>query len=394
MGFFDRLMKRNVPASSSQAFQVWLSENIAIQGYRRLQDCPEIVAAVNVYADLISSMTIYLMENRKKGDVRVRNALSKMIDITPSPVMTKRQFYAHIVRVLLLYGDGNAVVFPVIKKGLIEQLVPLESSKVRFEDDKKLGHYKVIYGENQVYGPDEVLHFRVNPDPSRPWLGTGYTRLLAETISAMSQSTATKRSLMESPSPSLIVKVDSNADELASEEGRALYASRFTDSKNAQRPWFIPATLMDVEQIKPLTMKDLAIAENLELDKRQIAAVYGVPAFMIGVGEFSKDEYNNFIRSRVMPIAKAIEQELTRQLLLNPDWYFTFNPRSLMAYDMTELVEAGGEMVDRMAISRNEWRDMVGLSPDDRMEELLALENYIPQEMLGKQKKLVGTNDE
>ena len=166
MGFFDRLMKRNVPASSSQAFQVWLSENIAIQGYRRLQDCPEIVAAVNVYADLISSMTIHLMENRKGGDVRIKNALSRLIDIEPNPVMTKRQFYAHIVRVLLLYGDGNAVVFPIIKKGLIEQLVPLESSKVRFEDDKKLGHYKVIYGENQVYGPDEVLHFRVNPDPS------------------------------------------------------------------------------------------------------------------------------------------------------------------------------------------------------------------------------------
>ncbi len=391
MGIFERFTRRQ--DSGSRGFQVWMTENISVQGYRRLWDCPEVVAAVNVYADLISSMTIHLMENRKGGDVRIKNALSRLIDIEPNPVMTKRQFYSHITRVLLLYGDGNSVVYPVIgPEGLIKQLVPMDSRSIRFQDSQ--GEYRIIYGENQEYRPDEVLHFKINPDPNRPWVGTGYARLLAETIGAMAQSAATKRSLLEQPSPSLIVKVDSNAEELASEEGRALYASRFADSRSAQRPWFIPATLMDVEQIKPLSMRDLAVADNLELDKRQISAVFGIPAFLLGVGEFQKDEYNNFIRSRVMAVAKSIEQEITRQLLINPDWYFRFNPRSLMAYDLGELVRSGSSMVDRMALTRNEWRDWVGMSPDDRMDELLALENYIPQDMLGEQQKLVGGKDE
>ena len=37
---------------------------------------------------------------------------------------------------------------------------------------------------------------------------------------------------------------------------------------------------------------------------------------------------------------------------------------------------------------RNEWRDWIDMSLDPEMDELLALENYIPVSMLGKQKRL------
>ena len=46
-------------------------------------------------------------------------------------------------------------------------------------------------------------------------------------------------------------------------------------------------------------------------------------------------------------------------------------------------------MVDRMAMTRNEWRDMIGMSPREDMEELLGLENYLPVDKLGDQKKLL-----
>ena len=52
------------------------------------------------------------------------------------------------------------------------------------------------------------------------------------------------------------------------------------------------------------------------------------------------------------------------------------------------MVTAGGAMVDRMALRRNEWREWLGLPPDAEMDELLVLENYLPQDRLGDQKKL------
>ena len=74
----------------------------------------------------------------------------------------------------------------------------------------------------------------------------------------------------------------------------------------------------------------------------------------------------------------------------DPDLFFRFNSRSLLNYSMDELIKAGAEMVDRMAMRRNEWRDWMGLEYDPEMDELLALENYIPADRLGDQSKLTG----
>ena len=61
-----------------------------------------------------------------------------------------------------------------------------------------------------------------------------------------------------------------------------------------------------------------------------------------------------------------------------------------MAYDLPEMVEAGAELLDRTAMSRNEIRDWIGMSPRDDMEDLIILENYLPIDRIGDQKKLVG----
>ena len=126
----------------------------------------------------------------------------------------------------------------------------------------------------------------------------------------------------------------------------------------------------------------------MKLDKQTVAAILGIPSFVLGVGEFKADAWNNFVSTTVMPIAQGIQQELTRKLIQRPDEYFTFNPRSLMAYSLTELINGGISMLDRVALRRNELRDWIGLAPDPEMKELLALENFIPAEKSGDQKKL------
>ena len=371
---------------SLDAFKILCSTG----GYTKLADCPEVRMCANVYADLISSMTIHLMENTDQGDKRVKNELSRKLDIEPNLYMTRKTFIYNIVWTLLISGEGNQVTYPRYNdNGYLDSLIPLKPSQVEFISAGE--GYQIKYGDKK-FNPDEVLHFVINPDPENPWKGTGYRTTLSDVIKGLKQAAVTKRTLMESPAPSLIVKVDGLTEEFSSKEGREKLGQQYLDSSENGKPWFIPSEAFSVETVKPLTMNDLAISQNVTLDKRTVAGIFRVPPFLVGVGNYNKEEYNNFITSCIMPFAKVLEQVFTK-LLTSAFWYWRFNPRSLYAYDLSEIITAGSQMVDRMAMRRNEWRDWVGMSPDDEMNELLALENYIPANKLGEQKTLIGVGE-
>lgn len=367
-------------------------DDVLCAGYTPLDKNPEIVSAVDTLARLVASMTICLMQNGESGDNRIYNELSRKLDINPNNYMTRYSFIYWIVRTLLLEGNGNTVVYPKTENGYLRELIPIPPAFVSLIPDGMWG-YKV-YIAGQRYDPNEVLHFVLNPSSYYPWMGEGLMATLKDVAGNLHQASKTERGFMQSKwKPSLIVKVDGLTEEFANPEGREKLLDSWITSNEAGAPWLIPSEQFSVEQVRPLSLADLALSDMVELDKRTAAAVVGVPAFVMGVGNFSRDEWNNFIRGKVMSVALILQQEMTRKLLYSPDWYVRFNPRSLYNYDLKDLSAVADDQFVRGIMTGNEVRDWLGLSPMDGLDELVILENYIPRGMIGDQAKLNGGDE-
>lgn len=370
---------------------LWMrdSEEICVNGFTPLDQNPEIVTACRTIAELISMLTIQIMENTASGDKRIMNELSNKLDINPNPIMTRKVFMEAVVMNLLLYGDGNSIVEPVTENGYLRKLIPVPASQVSFMPDPTNYDYAVMIN-GQMKASDEILHFRLNTDKYYPWKGKGINVLLKDVAGNLKQASATEKAFMSSKwKPSIIVKVDALTEEFASKSGRKKLLESYAESAEVGEPWLIPAEQFQIEQVKPLSLADLALADNVKLDKKTVASIVGIPPFLLGVESYNKEEWNNFVNTKIKAIVTGIQQEYTKKLILNPKWYVRFNIWSLLNWDITTISNVFCALADRGYVTGNEVRDKMGMEPREGLDELKILENYIPVDMSGSQKKLV-----
>ena len=395
-----KLFERNIKGSikinkdkkrSTSPVALWLqgeeAQNILLpSGYIPITKNEEVKKCIHKIADLVSSMTIMLMENSQDGDIRLKNELAKKVDVYPNNYMVRKNFIYKVVADMLTHG--NSVVSPTHEGMILDNLTIWDINKIIFNGDNE--SYSIQYGL-QLIDPSEVLHFVLIPDDLLPFKGQGLIPIVKETIANLVQANTTKTGFLQSKwRPSLIIKVESDAEGMQIQEERKQILNSYVGDTENGEPWIVPASEIDVKEVRPLSLQDLAIQESITLDKRAVASAFGIPPFMVGVGNFNKDEYNNFINAVIMPIAKSIEQEMTKKLVYSPNWYFKFNFKSLMQYDLGELTTHVKEMVAGGMLNRNEGRNAFDYSPVDGLNEYVVLENYIPVGEVGNQKKLKG----
>lgn len=380
---FKTKNKRTSEGNSLKAYLLGMSDTLEVSGYTSLASSPDVAMAIGKLADIISDATIHLMQNTKDGDVRVRNELAKFLDVHPYSLGTRKTLISWIVQYMICNKD--AFVLPVTKSGYLSDLCPMPGAVIT--NDSAAGYD--VFWNGRTFRHDEVLHFPYNPSLSRPWRGRGIEVQLKDILKNLRQASATINGFMSDKwKPSLIVKVDAIAEEFEGEDGRRRLLNEYISNSRAGEPWVIPSDLVDVKEVRPLSLADLALSDSVQLDKRAVASLIRVPPFFCGVGAFSRDEYNYTIQTTVKSIANIITQEMTRKLIISPDMYVRINEWKLYSYGLKELSTVGTELYVRGIASGNEARDLIGWNPVKGLDERVILENYIPAGMIGDQKKL------
>lgn len=368
------------------------TEGITCAGYRSLDNDPTIIAGCEVISGLVGLVSWHLMANQEEGgDIRIKNELARKIDINPNSFMTRQHFFEAIAMNLILYGDGNCVVRPHTENGYLRDLEVIPAARVNFLPDPQ-GYGYWIYIDGVKYDPHDLIHFALTPDKTYPWKGNGFRVAISDVANNLKQAAATEKAFnSEKWKPPLIVKVDGISGEFAQKDGRAKMVRDYLETSEAGEPWIIPAQQMEVQSIKPLTLQDLAIADTVQLNKKTVASILGVPSYFVGIGEFKKDEFNNFVVTRLRKIVECIQQTLTKSLILKPEWYIKGNIWQLLDWDLATITTVFTAFGDRGWITGNEARDKINMEPKDGLDELKVLENYIPADMSGDQKKLIQT---
>ena len=356
---------------------------LAGHGYHRMTEAPEIASAIWLIADLISSMPIHLMENRENGDVRIHDRLARKIDVEPWSLGTRQSWMHWIVETVLTYGE--AVVIPQTAGDMIADLIPAPDASLYRLPNSPTYHARY---NGYTFEAGNLLHFRLRPDPSQPWRGVGMQVQLDQVVNSIIQASKTKTAYLSSEyKPPIVVAVDSDTD-LSDKKKRSKFIKQFWTREQPDEPLIIPTNLMKVQQLKPLSLTDLAIKDGVELDRKTVATIFGIPGFLLGVGSFNKEEYNTFISRTILPICRGIEQELTKKLLLSENRYFRFNARALYSYSLQELSDIALKMRNAGLMTGNEGRNWLDLPPKEGLDDLVMLENYLPADRLGDQKKL------
>ena len=391
----EKAKKEAIKAEAKKQLLALLQEgSLECAGYTSLDQNPTILTACQAVATLVGLVSWHIMENTEGGDRRIKNELSRKIDIDPNSYTTRADFYEAIAMNMLLYGDGNAVVRPHTENGYLRDLEVVPMDRVTFMPDNVLGYGYWILIDGVKYDPRDLLHFRLHPDKQYPWKGTGIKVAISDVAHNLKQAAHTEKSFLASEyKPPIIVKLQAMGEEFQSPEGRTKIAEDYLKTEKAGEPWIIPAEQMDVTSVKPLTLQDLAISDTVKIDMQTAASIVGVPSFLVGVGDFKKDEYNNFVQTTVRHIVEKIQQTLTKGLILSPNWYLKGNIWALLDWDLQQITTVFTSGGDRGWVTGNEFRDRINLEPKEGLDELKVLENYIPADMSGNQNKLNGGNN-
>ena len=348
-----------------------------------------VLACVNVIAQTIGTLPLLLYRRTGTSKTRVDNdALAELLRWKPNPYQTSTEWREQMIAHALLHGNAYSEIIRAAD-GTVRELLVLDPRAMQV-DRGAYGptyRYQPAEGASRTFTvasptePPKILHLRGLSTSGL--VGRSLVTDASDIIDTAHSAQVYGRTLLDNgATPALVLKHPQVLDEEAAlrlkESWRAAYGG-------ARKAGGI-AVLEEGMSLDTLSMsnEDLQLLETRKFTRSEIAALFRVPAHMIGDMErstFSNIEHQSieFVQHCIRPWAVRFEQVLHATLLSDTpqqkrSYFFEFQIDGLLRGDIQSRYQA--YQVGRQAgfLSINDIRRLENLDPvaggDDYLEPL------------------------
>lgn len=402
MGFFKRFLKRNSDDGISiDDPNFWKKFGITIgplstKGFNSLKQ-GTVYICTKVRSEGVAKLPlkIYIGLDEYKN-----HELYNLLKLRPNPLMSSINFFKCLETQRTIKGNAYSII-ERDNKGKIVALYPLQSDNVKvvIDDENILSlETKLWYivtcknGLRLKFFPDEILHFpgdlTVDGVVGIPPLD--YIKVIVENGKASQEfiNKFFRNGLSTKGIIQYIGELDTDA--------KKTFIKEFENMSNGLRNAHSVSMLPIGYQFQPisLNMADAQFLENCKLNKREIAAIYGVKPHQINDLERSThsnivEQQKEFYIETLQPIFQIYEQEMEYKLLseheLIKNVHLEFNADSILRGNTKERYDAYSSAIRGNWMTPNEARKIEGMSPATGGDKLIGNGNLIPIEMAGEQ---------
>lgn len=294
--------------------------------------------------------------------IPVGGQIERLLQVRPNPNMNAYDFLYKLITTLLI--DNNAFAYPVWDGPNLQAIWPINCTLAEFlEDEAGIVYVKFHFGAGRqsVLPYAEVIHLRRHfyKDDMGGELNTPINATLEAihtTNEGLAQAVKTSANLRG------IIKYQGMLKESDIKANRDRFVQEYLTMQNAggvaaldAKAEFIPLN-NEPKMVNAAQMKELRDA---------VYRYFGVSEAIIK-GDYTEDQWNAFYESTIEPLAVQMSLEFTSKLFTERERGFgneiIFESNRLQ-YASVRTKLALLSMVDRGALTPNEWREAFNLAP-------------------------------
>lgn len=326
--------------------------------------------ALNILGDSIAGLPRSVV--RKTGanitEVAYRHPVTRIINVSPSPLFTPYTWLKTMVVHAALYGNAYAVIKRERVTKYPKEILPVEPHRVT---GHIVGNDQIIYkidGSDKTYKPQDIIHFG-----GLSWTGLAGLNVMDHLSDAFGLALANQEYLAkffaDGATIAGVIKHPGRLDDSQLLRLRRSWEGQYGGSGNSGKTAILEQG-MDYEAIG-LSPQQAAAGETKRLTVADISRIFGVPQFMLE--DLDRATFNNiehlsllFIKHTIKPWCKNIEAELNRKLFPEDE-----QGEYMIHFDIDDLymtdLDSRGKYIETMM----KWGIL-------NRDEIRARENYNP----------------